>query len=176
MISIHAPARGATCRNEKIESIQVFQFTPLREGRLLIILFRLRQLEISIHAPARGATPPLTHGAEPDTFQFTPLREGRLWGQGRTEIGSVFQFTPLREGRRISKMGFEKPKDFNSRPCERGDAGILREIHSYCTFQFTPLREGRRWTPLLSNCARYFNSRPCERGDAASQAAASFHL
>ena len=32
-ISIHAPPRGATCCSLLINSRQVFQFTPLREGR-----------------------------------------------------------------------------------------------------------------------------------------------
>ena len=55
-ISIHAPARGATCK----------------------WWCALQSVPISIHAPARGATYAV-HGTEgnPDTFQFTPLREGR---------------------------------------------------------------------------------------------------
>ena len=33
-----------------------FQFTPLREGRLVDSLFNEARLNISIHAPPRGAT------------------------------------------------------------------------------------------------------------------------
>ena len=33
-ISIHAPPRGATCRFQNSREAHIFQFTPLREGRL----------------------------------------------------------------------------------------------------------------------------------------------
>ena len=55
MISIHAPARGATIV-EGVNRSQVF---------------------ISIHAPARGATSFISSSARPCIFQFTPLHEGR---------------------------------------------------------------------------------------------------
>ena len=55
-ISIHAPAGGATSFSELKESLSIFQFTPLREGR---------QVTIS------------TLWLKEILFQFTPLREGR---------------------------------------------------------------------------------------------------
>ena len=56
-ISIHAPPRGATSSAlQRSPSGQLFQFTPLREGR--------RVLSWTV-----TSSPP---------FQFTPLREGRL--------------------------------------------------------------------------------------------------
>ena len=54
-ISIHAPAGGATSFSELKESLSIFQFTPLREGR-------------------PGASWPALWQS---VFQFTPLREGR---------------------------------------------------------------------------------------------------
>ena len=56
LISIHAPPRGAT--KEQIDELQeqVFQFTPLREGRHLEVGRLLCEAKISIHAPPRGAT------------------------------------------------------------------------------------------------------------------------
>ena len=54
-ISIHAPPRGATAKNEVLATGKIFQFTPLREGRQY-----------------RGLTERCTR-----RFQFTPLREGR---------------------------------------------------------------------------------------------------
>ena len=78
-------------------------------------------------------------------------------------------------------------RDFNSRPCERGDciAGTsgawcgrfqfspLREgrprsssrAASFLTFQFSPLREGRHCGVAENATTQNFNSRPCERGD-----------
>ena len=145
-----------------------------------------------------------------ELFQFTPLREGRLPPRWKAFATVRFQFTPLREGRLSVVQRSAHILYFNSRPCERGDAGleaiaknlIAISIHAPARgatqlfrlpgkagpFQFTPLREGRRhgrqlcrlprkfqFTPLregrhtgpsstrVSGC--YFNSRPCERGD-----------
>ena len=77
-ISIHAPPRGATLTDGNRGNPNVFQFTPLREGRRGIagdsdhqlehfnsrpsargdqnIAFKLSDAHISIHAPPRGAT------------------------------------------------------------------------------------------------------------------------
>ena len=77
--------------------------------------------EISIPAPARGATPPAAPPAG----------------------GGKFQFPPLREGRRHVHLHGHLRRDFNSRPCERGDRkGFLHHDHG-TEFQFPPLREGR---------------------------------
>ena len=55
----------------------LFQFTPLREGRLV----RLCAVAFIM------------------VFQFTPLREGRRNALIAVNGDSRFQFTPLREGR-----------------------------------------------------------------------------
>ena len=56
IISIHAPAGGATEISAALEKV----------------------LLISIHAPAGGATGAGAHPTPRRLFQFTPLREGRL--------------------------------------------------------------------------------------------------
>ena len=77
-ISIHAPPRGATAKMQVIQRLKYFnsrpsargdvnrrtlprrrnrfQFTPLREGRLVYSCCLLLSCMISIHAPPRGAT------------------------------------------------------------------------------------------------------------------------
>ena len=55
VISIHAPPRGATHKRVRRCGENVFQFTPLREGRRCGIFSTLQR----------------------NKFQFTPLREGR---------------------------------------------------------------------------------------------------
>ena len=56
-ISIHAPPRGATRRScPRTRKPTLFQFTPLREGRLYLYGRLWRKHVISIHAPPRGAT------------------------------------------------------------------------------------------------------------------------
>ena len=58
-----------------------------------------------------------------------------------------------------------RPRYFNSRPCERGDAQYSLHASSAQVFQFSPLREGRHGDHPRTKRKRYFNSRPCERGD-----------
>ena len=167
LISIHAPPRGATAAAPRLRAeanyfnsrpsargdrkadadalaADLFQFTPLREGRRGTKM-KISIKKISIHAPPRGATRRQVLHFPHLLFQFTPLREGRPALSEKAGISKTFQFTPLREGR----------------PALSEKAGISK------TFQFTPLREGRRMatesrlTPL-----GYFNSRPSARGDA----------
>ena len=80
----------------------LFQFTPLREGRLETVEDIANELK----------------------FQFTPLREGRLLIPANRAYQPKFQFTPLREGRPVSLWYQVKSKNFNSRPYVRGDASI----------------------------------------------------
>ena len=55
-----------------------FQFTPLREGRLAVLITLVAQGYFNSRPSARGdLNPPPPRAAVP-VFQFTPLREGRL--------------------------------------------------------------------------------------------------
>ena len=58
-ISIHAPARGATCSLRSLSSKQQFQSTLPRGERHKRQCYFFCSFVISIHAPARGATPKL---------------------------------------------------------------------------------------------------------------------
>ena len=79
----------------------IFQFTPLREGRLAGDRREGFQRAISIHAPPRGATNLAeSRGLRMAISIHAPPRGATIF------IGSCplnkpkFQFTPLREGRR----------------------------------------------------------------------------
>ena len=148
LISIHAPAGGATSAHGLMTAADKFQFTPLREGRpirsgmfFLSGNFNSRpcgrgdrdgvcrgchHMDISIHAPAGGATPDTQlYTGKMNEFQFTPLREGRQSAALRPAAYRRFQFTPLREGRRSACARKHQSLYFNSRPCGRGDRGDL---------------------------------------------------
>ena len=58
LVSIHAPARGATCRGGEALSVHVRRFNPrARAGRdRKVARYRGHTRGVSIHAPARGAT------------------------------------------------------------------------------------------------------------------------
>ena len=143
VISIHAPPRGATDRRNPQAAQEVFQFTPLREGR---------RIDAESCIVARR-------------FQFTPLREGRQFSASRPTRGTYFNSRPSARGDFDCVRRRGKPQHFNSRPSARGDPSSrapcrrllfqftpLREgrpnavggISYYVIFQFTPLREGRR--------------------------------
>ena len=75
-ISIHAPARGATVLPGDTFELDIFQFTPLREGRPNSICGRFRS----------------------NAFQFTPLREGRLRAQLEGASPLNFNSRPCERG------------------------------------------------------------------------------
>ena len=181
----------------------IFQFTPLREGRRAAALrrpahtarhqdFNSRPCErgdllvqgcgpldapISIHAPARGATQCAT---------------SRLpsWGH--------FNSRPCERGDPIaSRSCCTISADFNSRPCERGDArsGVAAghrgiSIHAPArgaTFFYRPVviadsisihapaRGATEHGFIIGVACVNFNSRPCERGDLARSGVATGH-
>ena len=144
LISIHAPPRGATfgsCRrryrkpnfnsrpsargdsaSRQCRASALFQFTPLREGRLGIPTVPCIRL-ISIHAPPRGATERLiTAEAERNISIHAPPRGATAKNMWMNRMQCLFQFTPLREGRPTSRLFRTKRRNFNSRPSARGDA------------------------------------------------------
>ena len=130
LISIHAPPRGATALKwTDTLAIKLFQFTPLREGRL-----------------RSGAGKPLDI-----TFQFTPLREGRQSVRAlENPLTLHFNSRPSARGDACRAAQRKDRRYFNSRPSARGDV-IVPSTARYCgLFQFTPLREGRPQTMLLN--------------------------
>ena len=170
-----------------MKSWNIFQFTPLREGRLEGACFGRCHRHFNSRPSARGDVQRRRPGAGDDLFQFTPLREGRQAPTPQLGGITIFQFTPLREGRRgRHRPRLEGRQYFNSRPSARGDRGCGHGDGCRCIsihapprgatedtvqpfkideFQFTPLREGRRPRPDNQFFFLDFNSRPSARGD-----------
>ena len=144
-ISIHAPPRGATDFDFHNEMVILFQFTPLREGRLIVSPRYMRLDYISIHAPPRGATIQNFRQGRKKVFQFTPLREGRRGAGTTTAIDNLLIsiHAPPRGATIHTDTLRNALAHFNSRPSARGDARRVREVGGLGPFQFTPLREGR---------------------------------
>ena len=99
LVSIHAPARGATKSKRHCINSQKFQFTRprgarregaaaasrwacfnsrAREGRDRDLRDDRLHVAVSIHAPARGATPSTAKASMKSRFQFTRPRGARL--------------------------------------------------------------------------------------------------
>ena len=103
-ISIHAPPRGATDRPCRLAHALLFQFTPLREGRLHCVSPFLTQ-------PAYFNSRPSARGDAFSPPDFDPLIDFNSRPSARGDpipyrlqySALVFQFTPLREGRLLAR-------------------------------------------------------------------------
>ena len=148
-----------------------FQFTPLREGRLVLQPPCALVVDISIHAPPRGATLRVFLCAiRHPYFNSRPSARGDRTKMSDNRNRVLFQFTPLREGRRGGRRRRCCPRPisihapprgataggsagrwrlcyFNSRPSARGDKRRKKWYRDATRFQFTPLREGRQPPP-----------------------------
>ena len=157
-------ARGDKSHAPSLCAVWQFQFTPLREGRLVEIC-------------GNGTVP---------HFNSRPSARGDDCRNAKLDA-EKFQFTPLREGRRRGAGVLAGCTHFNSRPSARGDGfgvcdgkGVGISIHAPprgategldakkgtdAIFQFTPLREGRQASAEADAFSLNFNSRPSARGD-----------
>ena len=77
VVSIHAPARGATPTNHPTPTDTMFQFTRPRGARRVLERRPAVDMGVSIHAPARGATQLIVIFQIREMFQFTRPRGAR---------------------------------------------------------------------------------------------------
>ena len=126
-ISIHAPPRGATKSQTFGIEIEIFQFTPLREGR---------QAENG-------------HEKGGKKFQFTPLREGRrLLLADSFDVRLHFNSRPSARGDlETVQKSLESFISIHAPPRGATQGAVSDGVAS--VFQFTPLREGRRVRQVL---------------------------
>ena len=127
LISIHAPARGATIW--------------IHSGLVII--------HISIHAPARGATETWQHSACSTGFQSTLPRGERLLALAKQVTNIQFQSTLPRGERRKSDYKSVSGKDFNPRSREGSDMIDSSSRREISIFQSTLPRGERRVTLVL---------------------------
>ena len=142
-ISIHAPPRGATRGRCAVRADDIFQFTPLREGRLFQV-FCIPTEEI---------------------FQFTPLREGRRPHLEQLGRHVYFNSRPSARGDPLRFCSLQPLQDFNSRPSARGDSRIAARCKLTLHFNSRPSARGDTYGSQGRRGLCYFNSRPSARGD-----------
>ena len=143
VISIHAPARGASAMHRLMAVMAQFQFTPLREG-LPFFTFTV--------------TPGIL-------FQFTPLREGLLFSRLFYSCSSKFQFTPLREGLLVNQFKIVNCLFISIHAPARGASGLHMVVFDMAKISIhAPARGASSRSPSSSASFNNFNSRPCERG------------
>ncbi len=101
-------ARGDITADIDPDNNEVFQFTPLREGRRDADNRRAKAA-ISIHAPPRGATQERRERLpNRKNFNSRPSARGDVSKSRGATCPERFQFTPLREGRRQKICNFCK--------------------------------------------------------------------
>ena len=123
LISIHAPARGATNSNRQVLLFcRISIHAPARGATSFSGIVRAL-IGISIHAPARGATILLFSKQNSDLFQSTLPRGERL--AGRKLVEYLQDFNPRsREGSDVKSAFILIPgkTDFNPRSREGSDS------------------------------------------------------
>ena len=165
----------------------VFQFTPLREGRLCGASSVRAVIHFNSRPSARGDVQRRSSRKSSGNFNSRPSARGDGMGspgvspipisihappRGATAIpvpslyrSIIFQFTPLREGRPGGLRVRLHRWNFNSRPSARGDAcaQIPRRLRTISIH--APPRGATRHGGVQGAKSEYFNSRPSARGD-----------
>ena len=97
-VSIHAPAKGATCIHKTRWTITMFQSTHPRRVRRHFVRNKYSQSGVSIHAPAKGATSmPPTVAPVPFVSIHAPAKGATL--KSLITISTIACFNPrTREG------------------------------------------------------------------------------
>ena len=109
---------------------KIFQFTPLREGRLFL---------------------QITHPSVL-LFQFTPLREGRrLCRREKSAFYSISIHAPPRGATRTGRPLYALSHHFNSLPSARGDLASALSQTSYQNFNSRPSARGDGWIIQAGN-------------------------
>ena len=149
MISIPAPARGATTGRQKLHLRRDISIPAPARGATAASRRLCRRTPISIPAPARGATRAIQfRPTSPAYFNSRPCERGDCEGRAKGAWALVFQFPPLREGRPLRGSGHWHCRAISIPAPARGATLSCTPGRSRCwRFQFPPLREGRQ--PVL---------------------------
>ena len=178
-------ARGDDVSPDSEGKLYIFQFTPLREGRRVLITSNECIERISIHAPPRGATDVQQEAAKPTAFQFTPLREGRRGTvyppprilisihappRGATEkraykrtYARISIHAPPRGATKRAEATCRRPYISIHAP-PRGATLFICQMICGDLFQFTPLREGRPGKNRRKHPSSKFQFTPLREG------------
>ena len=144
-----------------------FLLTPLREGRPGAHGYRFTRQNISTHAPAGGATLGLVCDLDGEKISTHAPAGGATDGSANFMWQDmIFLLTPLREGRLQSAWRrWNMSLYFYSRPCGRGDVKRAWRLSSGLNFYSRPCGRGDPEERHGQRARYYFYSRPCGRGD-----------
>ena len=172
LISIHAPAKGAT-RLHKQAVQQRRHFNPRsREGSDSCLELSTDNVsDISIHAPAKGATPLFRKGALPKEFQSTLPRRERRANDPCGAYRSIHFNPRSREGSDLSFALLKSTfSNFNPRSREGSDLFALVALVDDAVISIhAPAKGATRAHNLLRLCPQDFNPRSREGSDSSNR-------
>ncbi len=165
-ISIHAPARGATCRIFRVFRNKIISIHAPARGATFSPLVKLFCYTISIHAPARGATEKQKGGEQMSQFQST-LPRGERHGVATAESTTyIFQSTLPRGERRLTMENVINLGDISIHAPARGATFFPRLVG--CTFLISihaPARGATDYIRQVGHLPENFNPRSREGSD-----------
>ena len=147
-ISIHAPTRGATDKQQWYAYTVHFNPRSHEGSDVPEFGIQVKSYEISIHAPTRGATPerPAQPYRDPE-FQSTLPRGERPTAAIRSDLGMVYFNPRSHEGSDLRRQDSASDQfNFNPRSHEGSDWGAYLREHGFRRFQST-LPRGERLGP-----------------------------
>ena len=146
IISIHAPARGATGSASTNVQVHMISIHAPARGATVNLFGLTYYFDISIHAPARGATRLTIQNRKEMVFQSTLPRGERL-GAIFSKCSRINYFNPRsREGSDVKFQTYQHGcYNFNPRSREGSDAFRSRIVNRLCSFQSTLPRGERQW-------------------------------
>ena len=165
IISIHAPAKGATEGGHFRNVTKIFQFTPPRRGRPPISVEVGAEVNFNSRPREGGDASANALRLPPIYFNSRP-REG---GDGLASRFTVRIFisihAPAKGATGLLQVGNRSTLPyFNSRPREGGDSPLLDLAGDAVIFQFTPPRRGRRTARTARMLSKLFQFTPPRRG------------
>ena len=163
VISIHAPPRGATVMACRPSASCTFQFTPLREGRLVMHSVAPHVINFNSRPSARGDA--FRQNTSCISYNFNSRPSARGDGEN-PEKRAVLYFNSRPSARGDSTVIIPScTSDFNSRPSARGDDAGAEDAKNGCYFNSRPSARGDLRNTTRRPVRNYFNSRPSARGD-----------
>ena len=165
MISIPAPPRGATPSSDAALVTEVFQFPPLREGRLVSGKEIQRLRNFNSRPSARGDASGVFFLLQDFYFNSRPSARGDPTPPRRSASAAISIPAPPRGATAITRWSSTSRDYFNSRPSARGDGHGAGRLEGILISIPAPPRGATRAKQLCSASDVYFNSRPSARGD-----------
>ena len=165
LVSIHAPAEGATIRPRR-DTPRPGCFNPRPCGRGdRGPVCSGGKFGVSIHAPAEGATHEALGITAPDSVSIHAPAEGATDDVADFNPKYAVSIHAPAEGATLIACSYADGLGVSIHAPAEGATAVKKSCWQMDKFQSTPLRKGRRGFSEHQRHPPCFNPRPCGRGD-----------